>query len=338
MLDCTTITEDGRDNIYVTVQRSTRIFGASSAPGTYTQVERMEMIEPVFTEQGVYLDNSRIINSELTTGELRRPRVVDGTLQIHILSTISDDTTVRITGASGTPLQILDEAVFLVTTSGVDQTGADSGYAWFTLVRYDGDPTDPPQDFDPDGFFPESFELEGQVASILYPPDPATITLQGMAHLYARSSTTNKKRYRNGQIAVGLTSVPIAGTAATVNDFALTHAGELYTCEIETLDIDDPRDVITGAPLNTNELFVRFGAVRNFQYSRDRSNWQQVSFSALYRDPEFDFQLGFLRGVHSETLQPGWVRNGRVVIRNEDPWPFEISAISPKVQVGDLDL
>jgi len=62
-----------------------------------------------------------------------------------------------------------------------------------------------------------------------------------------------------------------------------------------------------------------------------------VTLADLRATDEFDLQNGSFIGVSDDLLFPSWKRQGRIVIQSEDGFPFEVQAVIPVVQVGDLD-
>lgn len=113
---------------------------------------------------------------------------------------------------------------------------------------------------------------------------------------------------------------------------AVVHIGLPITSELETLDINingqetllDKKQLI-----NTASLIV----------NASRGVWAGTSADRLYEYPQREFEfydnpVDDATGVVEVKLDAEWGKNGRVVIRQEDPLPLSVLAIIPRLTVG----
>ena len=121
----------------------------------------------------------------------------------------------------------------------------------------------------------------------------------------------------------------------SVAEYPLMHFGMEYDCEVETLDIDDIQNPVTGLPMTIGDMLLRFGMANSFSIGRTRTTLTE--YDDLTDEGSWDGQLLTYEGVFSSLVEPGWGRHGRVVVKNRDGFPFQLLAITPMVEIGDLD-
>ena len=126
------------------------------------------------------------------------------------------------------------------------------------------------------------------------------------------------------------------GTAELAKPYAVIHAGEPFTSDLETLDMDyQQTETMIDKQKLISEVIV---------YVRDsRGFW--AGTSAPVSDSDFTDQLKETKLRNAESmndpislkteaiplkLTSKWDSNGRVFIRNTDPIPLEILAVAPK--------
>lgn len=334
MLDCASVTEDGLDNIYVTVQRITQ--NAAGTDVGYTQIERMVMREPDFVDRGIHLDNSKAFNQATSTdntsfASATRVETVSGVqqLQVNLLSSTPDNSKLSINNGPATAASARLQDLSIMVVGDGNPSG---GREWHTVYRALNNSTTDRVLADWELFLPSA----NAQSTLLGYYKLGTGTLLQAHHLV----------YRPGYVAVraddtmytGLT-IPEGGEYEfdATQEAGVIHAGETYIAEIETLDIDSIADPITGRPIQVGELLVRFGLTAGYKTGRDRNVFADRTLTQLRTEEAFDPQLGALRGVTKSTLFPNWKRRGRVIIRSEDGFPMQISAVVPIVDTGDLD-
>lgn len=331
MLDCASITEGGRDNIYVFVERSGD--DTIAANFRWRQIERMVMVDPIFSEQGMYLDNSEQLEPGIAwtsdAEELYYPRIDDGNFQVQLLDTTPNDSLVRLHELGG-PLQVLEDVTFLVDDTGVDQTGGVSGYDWYNLYRHDSGDVSTRELFDWEGYFPDEFIEWDQVGVYSYQED----LIRKMYRLYWRGGVLTVRTegdYLENQ------TLNENGVLSLASEHALIQVGEPYISEIETLDIDDPNDPVTGLPIQIGSVLLRFALAKDFKIGRNRGTNALYHRMDLEAEEDYDTQLGAFVGVIEQNQLPRWNRSGRVIVRTEAPFPWKLTAIILQVEAGDVD-
>jgi hypothetical protein len=122
----------------------------------------------------------------------------------------------------------------------------------------------------------------------------------------------------------------------STSDACLLHLGLRYKVEIETLDIDDPTDPVSGLPMTIGETLIRLRSGNSIKVGKDRESLSEYTDLTQQHDAWSKTYL-WCEGVLSSILRPGWSRNGKMVIQNVDALPFYISGVYPQVTVGDID-
>jgi len=332
MQDCASVIENGVDNIYVVVERTTD--PTVSTIGTYRQVERMRMVDPEFLDQGVYLDNSIAYRpfDPAKSLAVTRPRVLAGEFHIELPDTHPNGARLMLHSMTDTVLEALDGLSFVATSVGVSQTGGAVGKDWYKLMR--GSTAAQLVPFRWEDYFPDNFNTPGTTGgAYVVEFDTAKI---GYNHLALRGPVVDKRvdEFMTRGLSIFEDNV-IQHDNLLGGDGALIHIGEEYLAEIETLDIDDANDPVTGLPLQIGSVLARFGMAHGYKLGRDRDNL--VTITDLTAEEDFDTNLRYFRGVSEDVVFPGWGRNGRTVVQSKDGFPFSLLAIIPQIEAGDVD-
>ena len=332
MLDCASVTEDGKDNIYVIVERTS----TASPTDVYRQIERMEMVDPNYIDQGVWLDNSMTYNGSTTHSSVSSGAAVSGALiresggvkrlSLFAASGAADDTLVVFDAAEGSSLSQIDGVVFQVVNP---------LSFFFDLYRSLNNSTTDRELF--------NYEL---IVSDVY--SDYSGTLGYLREQVSGMRFAHQLVYRPGIAAVRAddtmytdVTVDEGGTyewADTNHKAGIVHAGETYVSEFETLDIDSPQDPITCLPVTISDILLRFTMATRYSIGRRRSSLVSVSVSDMYAREDFNKSLGYFQGVYESETFPGWKRDGRMVVRSEDGFPFQVAAIVPQISAGDIDV
>lgn len=123
--------------------------------------------------------------------------------------------------------------------------------------------------------------------------------------------------------------------------YAVLQVGLPFITDIETLDIDTP-----GAIENLGGEFKQVGEVTVYMVNsrpvfvgeqNPDSDSANANADPLYRLTEqkvrqnenYDSPITLMTGKFTQNIQPDWDQNGHVFIRNVDPTPMIVSAISP---------
>ena len=327
MRSCTSIEEDGRDNIYLTVERS---LDGTSSYRNIMFIERMVMVDPAFSEQGVYLDNSSIV---------ALPTSSDNDLVIQ--AAVSDDTELTFTfdtapsEANGqliqvafpddSPLSAINGMVLWIddnSTTQVVKRGTTAGDAVPLKLK---------------DVFPENVE---------YQTDPTLGSSEVGWVFEATQQPANGFQFREMPAAVAqrlrgrsafdeVATYPFSGGGWGSLD-PYYHVGLNYPVEVETLPIESPRDPITGLPVQIGDLNIRVEKAQSIQIGRDLDNLTEYDDLSAFIQV-WDKQRQWASGVLPLPMNPEWDRDGRMIVRNFDAFPFTLLSITPQIGLGDMD-
>lgn len=331
MKACASVNEDGLDNVYVTVER---VYNSTTP---YKQIERMTMLDPGFIDQGIFLDNSVEYNrpnqyaADPYDGQVTAARTVmeGNVLALHLTITngpLSSNQLIQFAASPDSGLSVIDGLVFMT------ELVSGSTYRVFRAINADATTR---QLFDVETLLPSDFYETGVVGY-----------WNGGTSSVLRAHNLN---YRAGEVTIradlaeytGLTLVDsgryqFAPSAATFA--AKIVAGEPYTTEIETLDIDSPTNPITGLPVNISEILLRFSLAVGLQFGRRRGYLITLSLTQMRALEDFSMNRLGLRGVVPTTPHPEWRRDGRMVVRSFDGFPFSLAAVVPTIEAGTIDV
>lgn len=335
MKDCATVQEDGIDNIYVVVERQN---GDIHSGSWYTQIERMKMADPKFVEDGVWLDNSYQFNMPsfdiqfdwtiLNSAVVQDAGVSKFRMALKKASTGGppDDSLIRVNFEPGHSLESMNGMVFQVEDTLI---AAGTGN-WRELYRTINNSTTDRELFDPDGFVPRGFSDATDGYLTLQATD-----LKYGYHLNARGDQVS---IRGDHMMYDDIEIDEGGEYTIAAAAGLIHAGELYRAEIETLDIDSIQDPITGSSLTLSNVLTRLSIGVQYSFGRRRADLTDVTLAMLYAEEDWNAELGHFQGVYDGLPFPGWKRDGRMILRSEDGYPFIIAALVPLVESGDIDV
>ncbi len=330
MHSCMSIEEGGRDNIYVEVER---VYNGTTP---YRQIERMTMIDPEFSDQGIWLDNS--IEFNRPNQYLADP--FDGTFTKAETLVESGVLTLRLTGSgtalvnnelfqlqapAGSPLAIFDGMTFMAEVVSPNL---------YRLYRTVNGSTTKKQLFNVENYLPSGFIATGTVG---YWNDGIGLGVRAH-HLNYRAGLVTVRadltEYKNVTLAAGgiytFTTDPLAFAGKI-------HLGEPFVCEIETLDVDAPANPITGLPVQLSTVGLRFSLANAVKIGRYRESLLTIPLSVFESMEDFSINRGAFRGVMTNLQYPAWRPDGRVVVRSEDGFPFVLTALIPTVDIGTID-
>lgn len=135
--------------------------------------------------------------------------------------------------------------------------------------------------------------------------------------------------------------VTVSGGSVTFDKaYGVIHAGLPYTTDIETLDIDNPQGEtmadkhinITGATLHIEDSRGIWVGTKDPGEEDYLEGLEEIK---IRNDEDYDEPVGLKTGKVDINIRGEWNNNGRVFIRQVDPLPMSILAISP---AGDIPL
>lgn len=125
----------------------------------------------------------------------------------------------------------------------------------------------------------------------------------------------------------------VSGGSVTIENHAsVVHIGLPLSAVIETLDVNvASQETLLDKTKLINQLSVMINQGRAVMAGTDEDHLLEYP----QREWEFyDDPIGLRTGVIDMNLDANWERNGRVVIRHDDPLPLGVLAIIPRVTVG----
>lgn len=144
----------------------------------------------------------------------------------------------------------------------------------------------------------------------------AATTISGLDHLEGESVVA----LADGDVVTGLT---VSGGAITLATAASTvHIGLAYTCDIETLNVEDSRSTVQGKLKKISKVTLRLKDSRDFTIGPDSSRLSDQRITSLFS------------GDIEKAIPATWNVNGRIFIRQADPTPLTVLAVIPDVTVG----
>ena len=325
---CCAINEDNQDNIYVIVQRF------NSDGDDVMSVERMKTSYEQFVENSVHLDNGAYSLNALNAAHVFGSfRLQDGNFEVEIINTsgVSDEDLVCLALVQS-PAHRLKGISVMVDSTGVSQTGVTSGYTRYRLYRHINGDVASREILDISKYLPDTGGPLG-IANL----NALTLAFNNPAQLHNLRGRDGLVTVRGDLTDYDAQTVGADGKITLAASHAAVHAGEPFTCEIETLDIDDPTNPITGAPVQIGDAFARFRRAVQYSIGRNRDALADVTLDDLDSLEDFNKQIGAFEGVSENVLFPSWERSGRIVIQDKSSFPLDLSAVIPRVEVGDLD-
>ena len=186
--------------------------------------------------------------------------------------------------------------------------GVDVRYVERMEPRFDADAVD--------SFFVDS--------GLSYDGVPVTV-MSGLDHLEGK----NVSVIADGNVVKNLTVA--SGSITLPRESSKVHVGLGYVSDIETLGIDDSQQTTQGRKKSINEVAIRFLKTRGGWVGPDFDNLTEIK-------PRFDsdgYDTVALKTMEERiTIRPDWNDNGKVTVRQLDPLPMSILAITPEFDIG----
>ena len=155
-------------------------------------------------------------------------------------------------------------------------------------------------------------------------------TVEGVEHLNGKIVTA----LADGNVIEGIEVE--SGSVALGGDYSRVHVGLRYVSEIETLDIEVPDRTVEGVEKNLASLGVRFRDSESVLVAAV-TDAQIGPFELLITRDIRDLNPGGARlftGVKRIHVRSGWSDHGRILVRQKDPLPMHILAITPDYTFG----
>ena len=292
------------------------------------------------SEDAVYLVVKRTINGQTvryietmiqsTVFDVRESFFVDSGLSLDIpldivSVTSADPVAVEITShglSNGAEIDILDikwtptyDAVFNeidpAHLNGGRYTVQDVTANTFTLRDADGNNID--------GSAYSAYVEDGHVRE-------AVLTVSGLDHLEGESVVA----LADGNVVGALTVT--GGIITFTRKFSQIHIGKRFITDIETLDFQVPKINVQGRDKSIMAVTVKFYQSRGLWAGQDKDHlveMKQREFEAL------DEPTGLLTGDKTIDIDNTWNKKGRVFLRQVNPLPLTILAITPEIDVGE---
>ncbi len=111
------------------------------------------------------------------------------------------------------------------------------------------------------------------------------------------------------------------------------HVGLGYRTEIETLDINSPTGAIAGTLRNVKTVVPRF--YNTAAGVRIGPNANKLDLVETREFEGYNELTRLAEGEYKVNVEPDWNRNGRVLIRMDEPAPMTVLGVSVKLAVGD---
>lgn len=133
-----------------------------------------------------------------------------------------------------------------------------------------------------------------------------------------------------------------AGAISLDKHYAVLHIGLPFITDIETLDIDTPGPIeneggrmkvigeVTIYMVNSRPCWVGGANPDNDPANTGANPLYRLTEQKVRRLEGYDSPISLITGKVTQTIQPDWDQNGHVFIRNVDPTPLLVSAISPE--------
>ena len=109
-------------------------------------------------------------------------------------------------------------------------------------------------------------------------------------------------------------------------------AGLPYTCDLETLDIEQGPPTLQGRAKRAQEVVLRVKATRGLAVGPDAGHLTEIKerTSENYGAPTL-----LTTGDERVLIDPSWNSNGRIFVRQAWPLPATIVAVVPRLEVGE---
>ena len=154
----------------------------------------------------------------------------------------------------------------------------------------------------------------------------ASATLSGLWHLEGRQHSI---------LADGSAQPPatvVNGTVTIPRASGRILAGLAYTCDLETLDIEQGPPTLQGRARRVQEVVLRVKATRGLAVGPDAGHLTEIKerTSENYGAPTL-----LTTGDERVLIDPSWNSTGRILVRQAWPLPATIVAAVPRLEVGE---
>jgi hypothetical protein len=126
-------------------------------------------------------------------------------------------------------------------------------------------------------------------------------------------------------------TVTVSNGAITLDTcHVVIRVGEPYTCDVETLDVDTPDGTLSARKKLVNEITLHLEETRGvFAGTKEPTSGTTDLYELQLRDTEgYDEPNDLFTGRHTLSAAGEWNTNGRVFLRQVDPVPMTILAIT----------
>ena len=154
----------------------------------------------------------------------------------------------------------------------------------------------------------------------------ARATLSGLRHLEGRQVAilADGSVQPPATVVNGAVSIPRAS--------GLILAGLPYTCDLETLDVEQGPPTLQGRAKRVQEVILRVKSTRGLAVGPDAGHLTEIKERAF---ENFGAATLLATGDERVLLDPSWNSNGRVFVRQAWPLPATVVAIVPRLEVGE---
>jgi len=133
----------------------------------------------------------------------------------------------------------------------------------------------------------------------------------------------------DGNVVRGLTVN--LGSITIPREASVIHVGLGYISDVETLGIDSSEQTMQGRKKNVSEVSIRVLNSRGGWVGPDADNLIEIK-------PRFDSDgydtIALKTFEERVNIQPDWNDDGKVLVRQLDPLPMTILAITPEFDIG----
>lgn len=153
----------------------------------------------------------------------------------------------------------------------------------------------------------------------------ATSTLSGLWHLEGRTVAilADGSVQPSSVVANGSITIPRASGRIL--------AGLPYTCDFETLNIEQGQPTMQGRYKTVQEVVIRVKDTRGLAIGPDATRLVDVKERF---DENYGYPTTLKTGDERVLLDPSWNSNGRVFVRQSYPLPATVVALFPRIDVG----
>ena len=125
--------------------------------------------------------------------------------------------------------------------------------------------------------------------------------------------------------------VVASGVVTLPSPSVVVHVGLPYECDLETLDVSVPNEVIIDKKKIIHTLRMLVEKTRGLRAGPDATNLYEEK---LRSNEGYDEPTAARTGLTQIPIKGAWVKTGRVLIRQSEPLPATVLAVIPDVSVG----